>query len=170
MWIEVFEKTERDAQELLNRLEYMYLNIKSHKEKGTPYDQKIIKYLNAWGLDKQDSPDFYLSNTNKIREYVLFCLDKMRESLGNKNPDSSLFRAISLGSLLKYFEEVMHLWWTGHEMPVKTDDYLFEMVGQLYLSRRKIAENKSLFTSIDVYEQSLFNELSKNNPWSKHAS
>ena len=85
MWIEIFEQTERDSQVLLNRLEYMHLNIKSHKEKGTPYDQKIIKYLNAWGLDKQDNPDVYLSNTNEIWEKVTLNLTKIREHLGQKN-------------------------------------------------------------------------------------
>ncbi len=169
MWIEIFEKTERDAQELLTRLEFMYLNIKSHKEKGTPYDQKIIKYLNAWGLDKQDSPDIYLSNTNKIWEKVTLSITKMREHLGQKEPDPSIGALSALGNLIRYLEEVMSLWWPGSENPETKNDYLFEFVDLLRQNSNKLGELISQIDDLDKIDKSLISELNTRNPWSKYA-
>ena len=170
MWIEIFEKTERDAIELLNRLEYMYLNIKSHKEKDTPYDQRIIQYLNAWGLNKQDNPDIYLSSTNKIWEKVKFNLNRMREHLGNKNPGFSIASLMELGTLMRYLEEVMYLWFPGEDHLKTHGDFLFEIVSSLNAQIYNLGKLEDQINDIQKVSLSIISELDMNNPWLKYAT
>ena len=170
MWIEVFEAAERDTEELLSRLLFMFNNVKSHREQKAAYDSKIIKYLEAWGLNRTDNPDTYLKNINRIGLHVKSNLDDMRKYLGNKNPDLSIACLIELGNLIRYLEEVMSLRWPGSENPETKNDYLFEIVDLLRLTSNKLGELISQIDNLDKSDKSLINERNTRNPWSIYAT
>ncbi|EPJ45133.1 MAG: hypothetical protein OFPII_29900 [Osedax symbiont Rs1] len=115
MWIVIFEEVEQDAEELLNRLKFMFDNIKRHRDKKTNYDARIIIYLNAWGLNHQDDPNLFLDNTDRIWRQINTNLDFMRKGLGDQKASSAIAiaraRAVMLGSLVGFLEEALHLRW-----------------------------------------------------------
>ncbi|EPJ45134.1 MAG: hypothetical protein OFPII_29910 [Osedax symbiont Rs1] len=170
MWIEVFGKADKDAEELLKRLNFMFNNVKSHKEKGTDYDVKIVKFLEAWGMNKQDNPDKYLINIDLMWRFVNRGLSHMRQALYDKQPSSALARIDHLGESFNYFEEVLHLRSPESNSLELKNDYLFSVVSLLVSHTYEIGTINSQIFDLDQIDQSLINELNISNPWAKYGT